>query len=71
MKKENFWKKRKTIISFIITSFVFGIIFIGNQSLTGNLIAEEIQIGRIISGSGIILITCSIILVLYLAKKEN
>jgi len=69
MKKENFFKTRKTTVSFAIIALITGFLFL-NRSITGNVILNNENSFSLLSLIGLLLIACSVILGVYALKKK-
>ncbi len=71
-RKISFFKRTATTLSFSITSFLFGLLFLSiDNSITGNAILNKQYSFSALALIGFLLILCSIILLLYAIKNKN
>ncbi len=69
MKKENFLKKRTTILGFAFAALLGGFLFL-SPNITGSTILDLSSSYDIFSLIGFLLIICSVVLAVYLLKKK-
>jgi len=70
MEKQSWFKTKKVVAYFALISFISGFLFIKNSGVTGNAIVNHYQPVSILSIVGLLLIFCSVIIAIYLTKKE-
>lgn len=69
MKKESFFKTKKTTAFFAIIGLIGGFISL-NKSITGNVILNGRNSLDLLSLTGVLLILCSIAIGIYSIKKK-
>ncbi len=70
MKKQSWFKKKKTTAIFTIISFIFGFLFLRQGKVTGNIITNKYYSFSLLSLIGLLLIFCAIVMALYTTKKR-
>jgi len=70
MEKLKWFKTKKIAAVFAAVAFVIGFLFL-DKGITGNVILDNKYPVDVISLIGLLLILCSVILAVYLIKKEQ
>lgn len=70
MEKESWFKKKKAVSFFAIIAFISGFFFLNRGGITGNVVMNQYHEFSFLSIIGLLLIFCSVILAVYVVKKE-
>ena len=68
--KKNLLKKKSVTATFAIISFIFGFFFLRQGRITGNVITSEYQSFSLLSGIGLLLVFCAIVMAAYTIKRK-
>ena len=70
MKKQTWFRKKSVTALFAVLSFGFGFFFLGQGTVTGNVIASEYYSFSLLSLIGLLLVFCAIIMAVYTIKRK-